>query len=137
LWRKKVPGFGNVEASSPVAIKAGGVDLVFIAKAGIYRCSDGAELWQSTVKDDTVTPTLVDGLIYGVNYGFSAVETKDSSFYIMRIPAPSGDTLKPEFLIRTPWKDLGIKTRYGSALVGSPLYYNGFVYEVSEGGTLI
>ena len=137
LWQKKVPPFGNVEASSPVAVKAGGVDLVMIAKGGIYRCSDGAQLWASTVKDDIVTPTNVNGLIFGVNYGFSAVETKESSFYVMRVPKPSGDSLRPEFLVRTPWENLEIKTKYGMAIVGSPLYDNGLVYTVSEGGSLI
>jgi outer membrane protein assembly factor BamB len=126
-----------VEAASPVPFKSGGVEMVLIPKGGIYRCSDGAELWASTVKDDTVTPAYVDGVIYGVNYGFSAVLTPDASVYVMRVPPPTGDTVKPEFLVRKPWKDFEIKTKYGTALIGSPLYDNGLIYEISEGGTLI
>ncbi|MCW8133705.1 MAG: PQQ-binding-like beta-propeller repeat protein [Planctomycetota bacterium] len=137
LWQKKVPGFGNVEAASPVALKPGGVDMVFIPKIGIYRSADGAELWRSTVKDDTVTPCYVDGLVYGVNYGFSAVLTKEASVYVMQVPPPAGDTVKPQFLVQKPWKDFEIKTKYGTALVASPLYDNGLLYEISEGGSLI
>jgi outer membrane protein assembly factor BamB len=138
VWDKKTAGFGNVTAASLVAAKAGNVDVVLAPHAGIFRVSDGAELWKSDLKDDTVTPCLVDGVIYGPNYGFSAVETKEASFYAMRLPAPSGNSLTPEFLVKVPWKNLGMKLAGGanSALVGSPLYNDGLVYVVSEGGGL-
>lgn len=138
LWQKKTQGFGNVLGGSLIATKAGTVDVIVAVQAGIYRASDGAELWKSDVKDDTVTPALVEGVIYGPNYGFSAVEVPTASFYAMRLPPLSGDTLKPTFLVRTPWKNVGMKLQGGSnsALVGSPLYHDGRVYVVSEGGGL-
>ncbi len=145
LWTRKTAGFGNVQGVSPIALKAGTVDVVLMVQTGLYRSADGAELWLSDLRDDIITPVVQDGIVYGVNYGFSANEAKDASYYALRLPPPTGDTLKPQFLIRAPWKDIEPKysdggtagTSYYRCIIGSPLYHDGLVYVISEGGQLI
>jgi outer membrane protein assembly factor BamB len=144
-WSRKTSPFGNVQGVTPVALKAGNVDVVLLVQTGLYRSSDGAELWASDIKDDIITPVTSGGIVYGVNYGFSAIEVKDSSYYALRLPPLTGDTLKPQFLIRSPWHDIephfsdgGTNgTSYYRCIIGSPLYHQGLVYVVSEGGQLI
>ncbi|HEX3133515.1 MAG TPA: PQQ-binding-like beta-propeller repeat protein [Planctomycetota bacterium] len=144
LWQRKAPAFGNVQGVSPIAVKAGDVDAVLVVQAGLYRTSDGAELWASDVKDDIITPVQAEGIVYGVNYGISAIQVPTSSYYAVGFPQPTGDTVKPQFLVRRPWRELEPKfqdgtngTSYYRCIIGSPLYHDGLVYVVSEGGALV
>lgn len=144
VWQRKTAAFGNVQGVSPVAVKAGNVDAVLMVQSGLYRTVDGAELWVSDVKDDIVTPVLVDGVVYGVNYGYSAVQVPTSSYYAVHFPLPSGDTVNPKFLVRKPWREIEPKFQDGTGgssyyrcIIGSPLYHDGLVYVVSEGGALV
>jgi outer membrane protein assembly factor BamB len=131
-WQQKTAGF-TVTGASPVALKAGNVDVVLVPQAGIFRLSDGAELWKSDVTDEISTPSLANGVVLGISD-----VNNSSQFYEFRLPRPTGDSLQPEFLGKAPWKDIGLTMpgTFTNSIIGSPLYYNGLFYVVSEGGAL-
>ncbi len=130
-WQKKTK-FNGVAGASPVAAKAGSVDVVFFPEVGIYRTSDGVELWKSDLTNSIVTPSLVDGVLYGVADG-NALKV-----YAMTLPPPSGDTLIPNVIFKKPWKEVGLNLpgQFSNSLIGPPLIHEGLMYIVTEGGGL-
>jgi outer membrane protein assembly factor BamB len=137
-WKKKTP-FGGCTGASLIAGKAGGVDVVLVPSLGIYRTADGAELWKSDVPNDLQTPCSLDGMVFGVSGG-RGVAQEGAMAYAFHL----SDAGKPEFLMKVPWKGIGLDmahlpdgaTYYGNTLIGSPLVHDGLAYVVSEGGAL-
>jgi outer membrane protein assembly factor BamB len=121
-WQKKEGTFGG---ASPVPIKIGALDAVYVPQYGIFRSADGAELWKTDLATTKPTPVVVDGAAYGV---------ADSDTYFSFVVGEG----RPTGMVKKPWKDLGMRLGgiYNDTLIGSPLYDNGLVYVVSEGGGL-
>jgi outer membrane protein assembly factor BamB len=132
VWTQKTRGY-TVTGASLIALKSGNVDVVFAPQAGIYRTSDGAELWKSNVTAEISTPTVVNGVVCGI----SDFDNK-SEFYEFRLPPLSGSALQPEFLGKAPWKPMTLEMpgQFSNSIIGSPLVNNGLFYIVSEGGAL-
>ena len=131
VWQKKTRGF-TVTGASPLAINAGRVDAVLVPQVGIFRLADGAELWESNVANEILTPSLASGVVLGISDG----NTKE--FYEYTVPPPRGDSLQPNFLGKVAWKslELNMPGTFTNGIVGSPLYDNGLYYVVSQGGGL-
>jgi len=142
LWQKKT-AFGGCTGASLVALKAGTVDAVLVPMLGLYRSADGAELWKSEVTNDLSTPAVADGLVLGISSG-RGVTQEGAQCYAFRVPPASGDTVKPQFVMKAPWKGIGLDLChlpdgaffFGNSIIGSPLYHDGLAYVVSEGGAL-
>ena len=130
-WTKKTRDY-TVTGASPIPLKAGNVDVVYVPQEGIFRLSDGEELWKSDVTDEISTPTVAGGTVYGI----SDINNK-SEFYAFRLPPPA-NPWQPEFLGRAPWKEIGMQMpgQFSNTNVGSPLVTGGYFYMVSEGGAL-
>lgn len=127
-WNKDKVDLGCAGASL-IPIKCNGVDAVLVPEAGIFRSADGEELWNSTLRNAIVTPAYVNGTAYGIANG----NNNSLSYYAL---AATSD--KPNVLVKTPWKEIGLELpgTFTNSLVGSPLFDNGLVYVVSEGGGL-
>lgn len=137
-WKKKTQ-FGGCTGASLLALKAGAVDVILAPMLGLYRTSDGTELWKTDVPNDLQTPCLADGMVFGVSGG-RGVTQEGAMAYGFRL-SESG---KPEFLLKAPWKGMGLDMCFlpdgafffGNTLIGSPLFHDGLMYVVSEGGAL-
>ena len=131
VWQKKTRGF-TVTGASPLAISAGRVEAVLVPQVGIFRLADGAELRESNVANEILTPSLASGVVLGISDG----NTKE--FYEYTLPPPRGDALQPNFLGKVAWKslELNMPGTFTNGIVGSPLYDNGLYYVASQGGGL-
>lgn len=122
--------------NSPVVTQIEGEDVVVTASGTLLRASNGEAvgtpgLFQSS---GCVTPVVQDGVIYAMSGGGNllAVEVPKSlsakqSKVLWKVPL--GDkALEAEF---------GVKTIFAGGFVASPLYHDGLLYLVSEGGILI
>ncbi|MBI3829558.1 MAG: sigma-70 family RNA polymerase sigma factor [Planctomycetes bacterium] len=127
-WQKTGLDQGCCGASL-LTFKAGGVDAVIVPESGIFRSSDGEELWKTDVKSSILTPSLVDGVLYGISES-----NNSSSFYALKV----GDGGKPTSLVKAPWKGIGLNLSgtFTNSLIGSPLYDNGLYYVATEGAGL-
>jgi outer membrane protein assembly factor BamB len=121
-WKKRADAFGG---ASPVPLKIGGADCVLVPQFGMFRSADGAELWKTDVASTIPTPCVVDGAVYGLS--------ENGTYYSYAI----GDG-KPTGMMKKPWAEISLRLGgiYNDTVVGSPLYDNGMVYIVSEGGGL-
>lgn len=123
VWRKKV---GGGLGASTLPVRIGGEVLAFVPQAGLYRASDGTEIWKTPVKAETPTPIVCDGTVFGIG---------EDSFFSFRIPEGSG---KPSQVFKHPWKELGYHMPgvFTDTIIGSPLFDKGLVYVASEGGAM-
>ncbi len=125
-WRKEVNG--GIGAS-PLPLRIGGEILAYVPQAGLFRPSDGARLWEATITTDILTPTINDGVIYGIG---------EKHFFALQLPRQAADSMTVETLLKTPWQDVeyhmpGVFT---DGIIASPLYDKGLVYVVSQGGAM-
>jgi outer membrane protein assembly factor BamB len=131
-WTAKTRDY-TVTGASAIALKAGNVNVAYLPQEGIFRIADGQELWKSNITDEISTPTVSGGTVYGISD-----VNNSSELYAFRLPPPLGDSLEPEILGKTPWKNLSLQMsgQFSNTNVGSPLVSNGYFYMVSEGGAL-
>jgi outer membrane protein assembly factor BamB len=126
LWKVRVDG-GVGASTLPVRI---GTDvLAYVPQAGIYRPSDGAQLWKATIRPDIPTPTINDGVIYGIG---------EDQYFAFGLPAQASESMKLSSIAKTPWKEVGYQMpgTFSNIIIGSPLYDRGLIYAASEGGAM-
>jgi outer membrane protein assembly factor BamB len=125
-WRKKI---GGGLGASALAVHLGTDILAYVPQEGLLRPSDGAQLWKAAVKADIPTPTINDGVIYGVG---------EEHFFSFRLPPQASDPMKLETLAKTPWKEVAyhMPGTFSDSIIGSPLFDKGLVYVASEGGAM-
>ena len=72
-------------------------------------------------------------MIFGVAEGNNVTR-----LYAMTLPPPTGDVLKPDVLYKKPWKEIGIDLpgTFTNGIIGPPLFNDGLLYVVTEGGGL-
>ncbi|HEX7896915.1 MAG TPA: PQQ-binding-like beta-propeller repeat protein [Planctomycetota bacterium] len=121
-WQKKKDTFPG---ASPVPLKLGGGDAVYVPQFGIFRSADGLELWKADVAPTIPTPVAADGAVYGL--------AEDTYFSFML-----GADGKPSGMVKKPWKEISLRLggTFADSVIGSPLYDGGLVYVASEGGAL-
>jgi outer membrane protein assembly factor BamB len=100
-----------------------------VPQAGLFRPADGVRLWEATITTDILTPTINDGVIYGIG---------EKHFFALQLPRHVSDPMTLETLLKTPWKEVeyhmpGVFT---DGIIASPLYDQGLVYVVSQGGAM-
>lgn len=122
VWKKREDTFGG---ASPVPLKIGGGDAVLVPQYGIFRSADGVELWKTDVATTMPTPCVADGAVYGLS--------EKGTYYSYLL----GDG-KPSGMVKKEWKDISLRLGgiYNDTVIASPLYDQGMVYVVSEGGGL-
>jgi outer membrane protein assembly factor BamB len=125
LWQIKA---GGDQAPSIVPIRIGTVDAAVVPTVGIVRASDGVIIWKAAFRGGISTPVVVDGTIYGTN----------EEYYSYKLPSAPSDALKVDQVAKVPWKNVGFAMpgTFTNCMIGSPLYDNGLVYAVTEGGGL-
>jgi outer membrane protein assembly factor BamB len=125
-WRNKIGG-GLGASTLPLRIAA--EILAYVPPAGLFRPSDGTQLWKAAIKPDIPTPTINDGMILGIG---------EDQFFSLRLPPQASDSMKVDTLVKAPWKELGyhMTGTFSDSIIGSPLYDKGLVYVASEGGAM-
>ena len=65
-WQKEI-GIGL--GASTLSVRIGKQLLAYVPQAGLFRPSDGAQLWPAPITTDLLTPVMSDGVIYGIGQG--------------------------------------------------------------------
>jgi outer membrane protein assembly factor BamB len=125
-WKKSI---GGGLGASPLPVRIGNELLVYVSQAGLFRPSDGTLLWKAAVTTDIPTPTIIDGMIYGLG---------QERYFAFKLPEQVSDAMTVQTVVKTPWKDIeyhmpGIFT---DSIIASPLYVDGLIYLLSQGGAM-
>jgi len=125
-WRKKV---GGGLGASTLPVRMGREVLAYVPQAGLFRPSDGAQLGKAPLKADIPTPTINDGVIYGIG---------EDHFFATTLPQQFSESATFPTLVKTAWKDVAyhMPGTFSDTIIGSPLYDRGLVYVASEGGAM-
>jgi outer membrane protein assembly factor BamB len=127
-WQHPV---GDGLGASTVPLRIGSAFLAYVPQNGIYNAADGAEVWKAECTTSIPTPCVTDGAIFGV-------DTDKDAYFAFKLPAEAGPRLSLTRIAKTPWKATGLQMpgTFTNSIVGSPLYDEGLVYVVSQGGGL-
>ena len=82
-WRGGKRSSGGIGAS-PLPLRIGREILAYVPQAGLFRPSDGARLWKATITTDILTPTINDGVIYGIG---------EKRFFALQLPRQAADSM--------------------------------------------
>jgi len=125
-WREEI---GGGLGASALPVRVGEETLAYVPQAGIFRPSDGTQLWKSAFKADIPTPTIADGVIFGIN---------EKRYFALKMPQQASTSTGLETLLDIPCKNLvyHMPGTFTDSVVASPLYDNGLVYIVSQGGAM-
>lgn len=138
LWETKVTGFGGNGGGSPIAVRLGGEGgqtVIIGPRRDILRLSDGKLLHSPGAQqlgNSLQTPVLDHGIIYHLT-GWGT-----SNYTGVKLPDAPADKLEPKVLYQVA-VDPAAKYKsfeFVDSFVGSPLYDNGLVYYLTEGGVL-
>jgi outer membrane protein assembly factor BamB len=131
-WQVKA---GGGLGASVVPVHIGKDVLAYVPQAGIFQPADGAQVWKAPIKSGTPTPTIVDGVIYGMG---QEGNNNDQQYFADKLPAGVSNPLGVTSIVKASWKNWGLHMPgpFSDSLIGSPLYDNGLVYIVTEGGAL-
>ena len=126
-WQKEIKGGLG---SSTLPLRIGKEILAYVPQAGLFRPSDGAQLWKTPFPTEILTPTISDGVIYGIG--------SKERFFALKLPQQVSDSMTLETLLDIPWKDVAyhMPGTFTDSVVGSPLYDKGLVYIASQGGAM-
>lgn len=103
---------------TPILARAGDVEVLVTAGGDVVRVSDGKVLASKLSSLDYCAPILNGDTVYFVQNGGKAI----------RLTAPEGDTMTPAVL----WETKPVSNRY----YASPLYHEGLIYAIVQGGAL-
>lgn len=124
-WQVKV---GGGLGASTVPIRIGNTALAYVPQRGIYRASDGTQIWKAECEAQIPTPCVTDGAIYGIG---------DKDYFAFKLPnIATGESISLIPVAKTSWKEVSMHMpgTFTDSIVGSPLYDNGLIYIASEGG---
>src|SRR5204863_1728076 len=123
-------------------VKSGGEWVACFQWGFFARLRDGQVIWDKATFGDSVTTPIVEGDTIFTWVGYPKGE-KEKGFKAFKVP-PSTDTGKvvPAYVFDTAWGDDEMvvdskKNPFDRGFVGSPLYVDGLIYQVTQGGGLI
>jgi outer membrane protein assembly factor BamB len=127
----QVPLNGTGLGASTVPLRIGNAFLAYVPQCGIYNPANGTEVWKAECTTGIPTPCVTDGGIFGV-------DTDKDTYFAFKLPAEAGPKLAVSRVAKTTWKTTGCQMpgTFTNSIIGSPLYHEGLVYVVSEGGGL-
>lgn len=136
------PAKGNNTYGSLFRLQVGGEPVAGFQCGYFARAKDGKAIWGDNIFGDSVeTPIVENGLIYA-NVGYPR-NSEGLGFKAFKIPA-SAEGGKPAaaFTFKTEWPADQVpvekgKSDFDRGYAASPLYVDGLIYRMTEGGGLI
>ncbi len=120
-----------------------GKDLVACFQWGFFtRVRDGQMIWDKGVFGDSVCTPIVEGDTIFVRTGYPKYNDKNAGLRAFKIPADTEQgKLTPAYDFKLEWADDEIpadkqKSPFDRGYVASPLYVDGLIYQVTQGGGL-
>jgi outer membrane protein assembly factor BamB len=124
--------------------RAGG-DWVACFQWGFFaRARDGQPVWEQGAFGDSVTTPIVVGDTIFAHGGYPKYNDKTKGLKAFKIPpeAVAGVKIKPAYDCKVDWADDEIpvdkeKAPFDRGFVASPLFVDGLIYQVTQGGGLV
>jgi len=140
-WTNPAKGYNTYGSMFRVRV---GKELVAGFQWGFFtRVRDGLSIWDQGVFGDSVQTPIVEGDFILARVGYPKNNDELLGFKAFRIP-PSTDSgkLEPAVVYKMNWGDDELpidkkRNPFDRGYVASPLYVDGLVYQVSQGGGLI
>jgi outer membrane protein assembly factor BamB len=128
---------------SPFRVIAGG-ELVAAFQNGYFvKAKDGTPIWGAQNFGDAVpTPIVESGIIFA-HTGYPIFGKPKDGFKAFKIPAATtGGKLNPAYDFKMVWGDNELvvdskKNPFDRGFVASPLFVDGLIYQITEGGGLM
>lgn len=136
IWSIEPSGFSNNGGGSYQHIDIGGQPVLVGPRLDMYRLQDGQAVFVPDAQNtgtSVVTPVIQDNVVYQL------VGWTERFYSAFRFPAEVGKKLAPKQLYRVPVGGTGYGAPDGpfiNSFVASPLYVDGLVYCITEGGVL-
>ena len=125
-------------------VQAGGEAVAAFQWGFFVRVRDGQAIWDSGIFGDSVSTPIVEGDTIYTHVGYPKNNDEvTKGFQSFQIPADTAaGKLKPLKMFATNWaaEELPIikdKTPFDRGYVASPLYVDGLIYQLTQGGGLI
>jgi len=139
LW--SVPAKASNTYGSMFRLHAG-KDLVAGFQSGFFvRVRDGKALWGANVLGDAVATPIVEGNTIYAWLGYP--RNNKGQFSAFKIPAPTeAAKLTPAYAFKMDWAEDELpvdqkKNPFDRGFVASPLFVDGLIYQVTQGGGLL
>ena len=120
-----------------------GAELVAGFQSGYFvRVRDGQRIWGDQAFGDSVQTPIVEGGLIFARMGYPLNNEESKGFKAFKIPAGDGAKPSPAVTFKTEWADDEMpidkkKNPFDRSYVASPLFVDGLVYQITEGGGLI
>jgi hypothetical protein len=106
------------------------------------RARDGRPVWDQGAFGDSVTTPIVEGDTIFAHGGYPKYNDKTKGLKAFKIPNVAGAKMKPAYDFNVEWADDEIpvdkeKAPFDRGFVASPLFVDGLIYQVTQGGGLI
>ncbi len=107
------------------------------------RVRDGRAVWDPGTFGDSVSTPIVEGGTIFAHTGYPRDNDEHKGLKAFAIPAKADDAkLKPAYAFKTDWAESELpldkkKSPFDRSYVASPLYVEGLIYQVTQGGGLV
>lgn len=123
------------------AVRAG-AELVAGFQSGYFvRIRDGKRIWGDQAFGDAVSTPIVEGGVILAHQGYPIANDATKGLKAFKIPTSEGAKPQPAYAFKAEWAENEIpadkKTPFNRGFVASPLYHDGLVYQLTEGGGLL
>ena len=121
-----------------------GNDLVACFQWGFFtRVRDGQAIWDAGAFGDSVATPIVEGDTIFAHVGYPRANDETKGLRAFKIPASTDSgKLTPAYNFKSDWAEdeLAVdkkKNPFDRGFVASPLYVDGLIYQVTQGGGLL
>ena len=140
LWTQPAKAFNTY--GSLFRVHAGGEPVAGFQSGYFVRVRDGKRIWGDQAFGDAVETPIVEGGFIFAHLGYPLANDDTKGLRAFKIPASEGGKFSPAYAIKTEWgeSELAIdkkKNPFDRSFVASPLFVDGLIYRVTEGGGLL
>lgn len=140
LWSN--PAKGNNTYGSLFRLQIGGEPVVGFQCGYFNRLRDGKAIWGDNIFGDSVSTPIVEGGVLFASVGYPR-NSEGLGFKAFKLPATAdGAKPTPVYTFKVDWAADEVpvepkKTPFDRGYVASPLFVDGLVYQITQGGGLI
>ncbi len=141
LWSN--PAKASNTYGSFLRLTSGGENVAFFQCGFFDRVRDGLPVWKQGIFGDSVCTPIIEGNTIFVRVGYPRYNDKNQGLKAFHIPeSTEAGEFKAAFDFKEEWADDEIpadkkKSPFDRSFVASPLYVDGLIYQVTQGGGLL
>ncbi len=137
------PAKGNNSYGSLFRFKVGNEWVAAFQYGFFNRVSDGKSIWGEGVFGDATPTPIVEGEYMYAFHGYPRANDQNGGLKAWKIPAnPESGKITPAFQVKTDWAENELvidkkQNPFDRGFNASPLFVEGLLYRMTEGGGLI